>query len=572
VNRPPAGRLVALLVALTVAFVAISVRLAFLQVSGHAAELQDQGLEWRVRTIALPAERGQILDRDGDRLAMSTPAVDVYADPRYVDDPWTTASRLSPLLRVGIPDLVEALSSDTTFVYLARQVEPDVAERVRALGLGGIGYLDSTTRTYPAGALASQVVGFVGLDGAGLSGLELGYQDVLAGMPGERTIELDPYGRPIAGGIDTEMAPVAGSSLQLTIDRELQYQVQVALEEAVQEEGARGGTVIVMDPSSGEVIAMATYPWFDPNAFGESPAWTYRNRAITDAFEPGSTNKVITAAAAIQEGALPLDERLTVPWTMRVGDYLIHDSHPHPVQHLMLADVIAQSSNIGAVQVANRVGAPAMASYLSLFGLGRQTDVGFPGESGGIMLPLYRWSEASLATIAYGQGISATPLQMTSVFATIANDGRWVQPRLVRGTFDPDGGFHEADPAGSRRVISAGSAEMVTRMLVYAVEHGTGSNARIPGYQVAGKTGTARIAAKDRAGYLEGQYIASFIGFLPAGDPQVVIAAILDRPAAGYGGIAAAPLFREVARAAITHLGVTPAERLPLPPHALPVG
>jgi cell division protein FtsI (penicillin-binding protein 3) len=561
-----------LFVAMALAFAGILVRLAYLQASGQAAELRDRALDQRVRTVLLPADRGQILDRDGVRLALSTPAVDVYADPRYVLDPWATASKLSPMLGVGVTELVGDLSADTTFVYLARQVEPDLAARARALELPGIGFLDSTKRSYPGGEIAPQVIGFVGIDGEGLSGLELGYQDVLAGTPGERTIELDPHGQPIVGGIDVERPPIAGSSIVTTIDRDLQYQAQAALAEAVQAEGARGGTVIVMDPRTGEILAMATYPWFDPNAFGGSPAWTYRNRAVTDAFEPGSTNKVITAAAAIQEGALPLDERLVVPWSMRVEDFTIHDSHPHPVQRLTLGDVIAESSNIGTVQVANRVGRPAMASYLSRFGLGRPTGVGFPGEAAGIMLPLYEWTDASLATMAYGQGIAATPLQMTSVYATIANDGRWVQPRLVEGTVGPDGTFHDAPAPLVRRVISADSAEMVVRMLAYAVEHGTGSNARVRGFQVAGKTGTARIPAKDRVGYLEGQYIASFIGFLPAGDPRVVIAAILDRPSTGYGGLSAAPLFSRVAEVSITRLGLLPAERVPLPPHALPVG
>lgn len=570
-TRPPASRLAALFVAMTLAFVAIFVRLASLQVSGQAADLRERALDQRVRTVALPAARGQILDRDGARLALSTPAVDVYADPRYIVDPWTTASKLAPLLEVGVTDLVEDLEAETTFVYLARQVEPDVAARARAFELPGIGFLDSTKRSYPGGAIAPQVVGFVGIDGDGLNGLELGYQDLLAGVPGERTIELDPHGQPIAGGIDVERPPVPGSSIVTTIDRDLQYQAQTALAEAVQAEGARGGTIVVMDPRTGEVLAMATYPWFDPNAFGDSPAWTYRNRAVTDAFEPGSTNKVITAAAAIQEAAVPLDERLVVPWKMRVGDFTIHDSHEHPVQRLMLGDVIAESSNIGTVQVANRLGSSSMARYLMRFGLGRPTGVGFPGEAGGILLPLLDWTDTSLATMSYGQGISATPLQMASVYATVANGGRWVQPSLIKGTVDPEGVFHPAEEPTVRRVVSAESAEMVTRMLAYAVEHGTGSKARVRGFQVAGKTGTARIASQDSVGYLEGQYIASFIGFLPAGDPQVVIAAILDRPAAGYGGLAAAPLFQRVAKLAITRLGIAPVEHLPLPPHALPV-
>jgi cell division protein FtsI (penicillin-binding protein 3) len=464
------------------------------------------------------------------------------------------------------------MTSDGTFVYLARQLGRDASDRIQRLGLPGIGLLPTSRRSYPAGPLASQVLGFVGTDGVGLTGLELGYQDVLAGTPGEQTHELGLSGQAIVGGVDEELAPIAGASVVTTIDRDLQFQAQAALEQAVREQGARGGTVIVMDPRSGEILAMVSYPWFDPNAFEDAPSATFRNRAVTDAYEPGSTNKIITAAAAIQERAIPLGTRLTVPWTMPVGDYVIHDSDPHGAMQMTLGDIVAESSNIGAVMVANRLGAPALATYLARFGLGHATGVGFPGESNGIMLPLDQWNDTSLATMAYGQGIAATPLQMVSVYSTIANDGRWVQPTLVRGTVGPDGTLDEHALAPTRRVVSAETASMVTRMLAYAVEDGTGTNAQILGYQVAGKTGTARIPTGDGSGYLEGQYIASFIGYLPAGDPKVVVAAILDRPAAGYGGLAAAPLFRRVALAAITRLGIAPADRVSLPPHALPVG
>jgi cell division protein FtsI (penicillin-binding protein 3) len=552
-----------------VAFGAIFVRLTVLQVS-QAADLRDLAADQRLRTVDLPAQRGQILDRWGERLALSVPAKDVYADPRYVVDPWGTANRLAPLLGETVGELAVDLARDATFVYLARHVDLDVADRIAGFDLPGIGFLDSIARVYPAGSLASQVLGFVGVDGEGLNGLELQYEDVLAGEPGERTQEIGPGGQPIVSGVDVQRAPVAGASIETTIDRQLQYQTQVALEEAVLRQGARGGTAIVMDPRTGEILAMASYPWFDPNAFVDSPPRTYRSRAMTDAFEPGSTNKVITAAAAIQERALPLDERLTVPWTLEVDEYTIHDSHPHPPLRLMLGDVIAQSSNIGAVLVARRVGSPVMADYLSRFGLGRTTGSGFPGESSGIVMPLQEWSAANLATMAYGQGIAATPLQMISVFSTIANDGRWMQPRLVRATIDADGTRHEVPAEDPRRVVSAETAEMVSRMLAYAVEHGTGSSAQVEGYQVAGKTGTARIPDPD-GGYVVGEYIASFIGYLPAADPQVVIAVILDRPAQGYGGLAAAPLFQRVARAAISRLGIEPAAELPPPPHAIPV-
>jgi cell division protein FtsI (penicillin-binding protein 3) len=324
------------------------------------------------------------------------------------------------------------------------------------------------------------VLGFVGTDGVGLTGLELGFQDVLAGTPGERTHELGLSGQAIVGGVDVEHPPVAGSSVVTTLDRDLQFQVQEALEDAVKTQHARGGTVIVMDPRTSQVLSMASYPWFDPNAFEDSPSATYRNRAVTDAFEPGSTNKVITAAAAIEEHAIPLGLSIDVPWTMPVGDYLIHDSHPHGVMRMTLGDIVAESSNIGAVKVADRLGAPALATYLSRFGLGHATGIGFPGESNGIMLPLDQWSDTSLATMAYGQGIAATPLQMASVYATIA-ERRPVGSALA-GARDARraGDFVAARPAQSHRVVSAATAHMVTRMLSYAVEYGTGINAQIP--------------------------------------------------------------------------------------------
>ncbi len=569
-KRPPIRRLVALLCAMIVAFGVIFARLTILQVS-QAADLQDLALDQRLRSVSLPAQRGQILDRSGDALALTVPARDVYADTRFVAEPWITATKLASVLDVDAGELVKVLSRDDGFVYLRRQVGVGVAEDVAALGLAGIGVLPSSRRIYPAGPLASQLLGFVGVDGQGLAGLEVQYEDLLAGTPGERTQELDPTGKPISGGVDAERAPVPGSSIQTTIVRELQYQAEQALAQSVEAQRARGGTVIVMDPDDGALLAVASTPSFDPNAFDASRVGTYRARSITDAFEPGSTNKVITAAAALEVGAITPEERLSVPWEMRVDEFFeIHDSHRHPRMRMTLGDIIAESSNIGAAKVAELLGATRLASFVTRFGLGRSTGLGFPGESSGIMLPLYRWSAASLATIAYGQGISATPMQMAAVFATLANGGRSVRPRLVSATIDPEGNRHRLPVERGPRVVSEETAQMVTRMLAYAVDLGTGRNARVPGYQVAGKTGTSRIPLKDRAGYESGQYIASFIGYLPAGEPEVVIAAILDRPASGYGGVAAAPLFRRVAEAAITRLSIAPARRVPLPPQADP--
>ena len=340
-KRPPIGRLVALLCMLSLSLGVIFVRLTVLQVS-QAAAFRNRAAEQRVRTVVLPAQRGQILDRSGEQLALSMPARDVYADPRYVTDPWGTATSLAPILGERTGSLVAKLSADTTFVYLARQVDLEVANRIADLGLPGIGFLGVSKRYYPANSLAGQVLGFVSVDGVGIAGLELQYQDLLAGRPGERTQELDPYGQPIVGGVDVQVPPVPGSSLETTIDRDLQFQAQAALRDVVETQHARGGTVIVMDPRTGDILAMVSYPWFDPNAFAEALPAAYRNRAITDMFEPGSTNKVITAAAAIQERVMSLDRRLSVPWTMPVGEFTIHDSHPHGILRMTLGDIIAE--------------------------------------------------------------------------------------------------------------------------------------------------------------------------------------------------------------------------------------
>ena len=561
-------RLIALLAVLALAMGAIVLRLSVLQVS-QARAYRSYALDQRLHTVTLPASRGRVLDRSDEAMAISLPARDVYVDPRYVTEPWDEAQTISRILGLKVRDLVPQLTADTTFVYVARQVDLETAGRLERLHLAGVGFLPSSRRAYPAGPLAPQVLGFVGVDGVGLAGLELEYQSVLAGKPGERTQELDPSGQPIVGGIDAERLPAPGSDLVVTMDRDFQFQVQAALEEAVKANQAQGGTVIVMDPRTGDIYAMATYPWFDPKEFATAKPATWRNRAVTDVFEPGSVNKVITAAATVQERSLPLDELLSVPWKMRVGDFVIHDAHPHGVEQMTLGDVVAQSSNIGAVEVAERLGAPRLATYLSKFGLGQVTGIGFPGESAGMMLPLYLWSDTSLATMAYGQGIAVTPLQMISVYATIANGGVWVRPRLVRGTVDPQGAFHPAAPSPTRRVVSDATSQMVTRMLAYAVKAGTGTAAQIPGFRVAGKTGTARIP-KPTGGYYADRYFASFIGYLPASDPKVVIAAILDQPTTVYGGVAAAPLFQQVARYAIERLGIAPGNAVPPPPHAIP--
>ena len=565
-RRPPAGRLVALFVVLALAFAGVAARLILLQVR-EADDYRALAEEQRVRAIPLAAARGSILDRDGHELALSLPARAVFADPRLVEDPGATAHALAPILDVGVGTLRESLETDSAFVYLARRIDPGVARRVEKLKLPGIGFLDESKRHYPGDDLAAQLLGFVGLDDVGLAGLELQHDEILAGRPGRMVIEQDPSGNTIPHGEGPFVAPVPGEDLVLTIDRDLQFQAERALQAAVKANGAKGGTVIMMEPSTGQILATATSPMFDANAFDEVAPAVTRADAFIDMYEPGSVNKIITAAAALEEEAIGLREELQVPAQYLVSDHVFHDAHPHPPLEMTLTDVIAQSSNIGTIKVAERLGKELLDRYLRRFGFGSITGVGFPGEVPGILMPADDWWGTSMGTIPIGQGIAVTPLQMLSVYATIANGGVRVQPTLVRGTIDPQGRFIHTPSPKRVRVVSARTARLVTGMLTQAVIDGTGTEAQLGGYWVAGKTGTARKPLEGALGYSD-RYVASFIGFLPASDPQVVVAAVLDEPTTVYGGVAAAPLFREVARFAVVHLRIPPARRPAIPPLA----
>jgi cell division protein FtsI (penicillin-binding protein 3) len=562
--RAPAGRVAALFLILALSFTTVAGRLLQLQLRdapAYAALARDQ----RVRRVALPAVRGAIYDRDGSELALSLPARAVYAEPSKVVEPLATAKRLAPLVDRPVSTLLEALTAKRSFVYLARRIDLPVARRIEALGLPGVGFLDESRRSYPAGRLAAQVLGFVGVDGTGLAGLELRHQDVLAGRPGELVVEQDPLGNRIPQGESRMVPPVPGDDLVLTIDRDLQFQTQRALRRAVQDNGAKGGTIIVMEPTTGEILTMASYPWFNANRAGRTNPQRLRNRAITDVYEPGSVNKVITAAAALELGAMTTREVLPVRDSLRVGPKIFHDAHPHPPVTMTLGDIIAQSSNVGAIKVARKVGRARLDRYLRRFGFGSRTGLHFPGEAAGILPDVDEWWATGMGTIPIGQGVAVTGLQIASVYATIANGGVRTEPRLLRGRIDGEGASHPLGTPKRRRVVSAGTAEMITRMLAYAVEVGTGTEAQIPGYWVAGKTGTARKPLAGGGGYGD-EYVASFVGFAPASEPRLVVAASLDEPDTVYGGIAAAPLFRDVARFALAKLRVPTSTPPPRPP------
>jgi cell division protein FtsI (penicillin-binding protein 3) len=553
---------------MSVGLTGILARLVLLQVK-DASALQALALNQRARSLTIPARRGAILDRNGEALAMSLPARAVFADPVLVHDAPSEAATLAAALQMDRQTVYNAITQPGRFAYVARGVDPDVAKALESLHLPGVGFINESRRFYPAGALAPQVVGFVGIDGGGLAGIELAHQRALAGRSGHEVVQEDPSGTLIPQATTVDQPPIAGSDVVLTVDREIQYQAQKALAAAVRSNRAKGGTIVVLNPHTGEVLAMASYPWFDPNNFMHARADTLKNRAVTDAYEPGSVNKVITASAAIQEGVLKVNQRLTVPDSYTLYTKTFHDAESHPTEQMTLGDIIAYSSNIGTIETAALLGRFRFASYLYKFGLARSTASGFPGESPGILPPPGDWSGTGMGTIPIGQGIAVTPLQMACVYATIANGGVWVQPRFVREVVGPGGEASTPPPPTTHRVVSEQTASIVARMLGYGVDVGTGKQAQIPGYWAAGKTGTARKILPNGTGYYAGKYIASFIGFAPASSPALVVAAVIDEPATEFGGIAAAPLFREVASFALARLRVAPAPPLPLPPHAI---
>ncbi|HVM00184.1 MAG TPA: penicillin-binding protein 2 [Egibacteraceae bacterium] len=569
-RRARSGRRLALLLVLyLVLTAAVGARLLRVQVLDAAdfAELADRQTQ---RQIDLPATRGKLYDRDGQPLALSLAAATVYADPRVLRendvDPRGVAAELAPLLDRPVEAVTDALSRDVSFTYLARQLPREVGEQVAALRLPGVGILTEPTRSYPAGGLAAQLVGFAGVDNVGLSGLEAQYDDVLAGRPGALRLERAPGGLVISAAPREVQPAVAGTDLVLTIDRQIQHTAERVLAEAVSEHDAKGAAAVVVDVPTGEVLAMASVPGFTPERIGQAGAYERSNRVVTDVYEPGSVSKIITAAAAVEEGVVRMDEVFSVPDHYQVGAKRFRDSSPHEPWALTLPQIIARSSNVGTIKLSERVGPERLYGYLRAFGYAEATGLGFPGEASGLLPRVEDWWATSLPTIAIGQGVSTTLLQVAGVLETIASGGERVQPSVVRGTVGADGRLRPSRAGERERIVSPQTAAALTGMLVGAVEgeHATGGLARIPGYRVAGKTGTAQKPSQTRRGYAEGKYVASFAGFAPADDPALVVAVLIDEPADVFsGGAVAAPAFSEITRFALAHRRVPASEPYP---------
>ena len=539
-----------------------------------AAEHTARGERQRVRTVELPASRGRIYDREGAVLATSIDAAALHADPAAyrpstradgtrvpaAGDRSEVARAIAPLLGLDVADVEERLGRDGRFVYLARQVDLELAERVMDLRLPGVGMHVEPRRTYPSGGTAAQVVGFTGIDGGGLQGLEARYDHVLRGRPGTLLLERAPGGLAIPSG-ERELVPAEpGADLVLTLDREIQHVAERVAAETVARHDALGATVVVLEVGTGDVLGMASAPTFDPNARRSGDEQTWRNRAVTDLFEPGSTQKALTVAVALESGAITPSTAFDVPDRLSYGGHTFSDVSRHGLERWTVGDVIARSSNVGTILVADRVGETALREGLLELGQARPTGLGFPGEVVGHLPAADEWWATTLPTVAIGYGTSTTLLGLATSYATLANDGVRVEPRLVRGTVGPDGHLDPAPPAAAERVLSERTAGVVLELLGAAVDGpgATGGRAAVPGYRVGGKTGTARKPLTDAAGYSE-EYVASFVGIAPLDDPRLVVAVMVDAPQGTYyGGAVAAPAFAEVMHASLLARRIVP--------------
>lgn len=515
--------------------------------------------EHRLQESPVMGVRGDILDRSGEPLATSVEWSAVYADPSRISDPLTVASALAPTLGVDVEPLAQKMSVPGQFVYLQRQVPPEQAAAVHDLALDGVGTVPELHRTYPLGDFAVEIVGSVSTDHAGISGIELLHDDLLAASDGSELREMYPGGRSVPGGVSESVLAVDGADLRLTIDGMLQFEAARILATQVRETEAAGGVIILGRPATGEILAMSTATRDDS---GEVVTGA-ENKAITWAFEPGSAIKGLTFSAVLDAGLASPATTRAVPDRLVVHDSQFSDYSPHPVLDYSVRDIVVESSNIGTILWGQRLGAAGLDNYLRRFGLGARSGLGLYGESAGLLPSVSDWSGTSLATIAIGQGVSLTPLQLLQAFNTIANDGVYVPARIVADVTVPGGEPTSPQPVlEPRRVVSAAAAIHMRRILGEVVAAGTGRQAAVEGYEVAGKTGTARKPHPD-GGYEDAagnyRYVATFVGFLPASDPELSLIVVIDEPTTTiYGGSAAAPAFAELAQIALRRLKVPP--------------
>jgi len=553
---PSRGRRYFLLMTLLCGFGVILFRLVTLQVL-QAAELTARADRQHQKTVTLEGARGTVTDRHGKVLAMNVEVPSIFGVPTSLDSPANAARSLSPVLHIRREEIEKKLRQDKHFVWLARKVEPEQGHRLEQLSIDGIGMVMEGRRFYPKGPLLSHVLGFVGMDGLGLEGLERRYESQLHGEKRLTILQRDALGRTVFPKGLREQVPATGQSLTLTIDEVIQYIAEKELEEAVEHAHAKSGTIIVLEPQRGSVLAMAVSPRFDPNAVASLTADRWRNRTLTDTYEPGSTMKLVVAAAALEEKVMmPGSMLFGENGRMTVANTTIHDHEK--LGWMTFAQMIQKSSNIGAAKTGMLLGEQRLYRYLQAFGFGQRTDIDLPGEVAGLLKSPREWGRRSLASISMGQEIGVTPLQMVSAVSAIANDGVLMKPYVVSEVRDQKGQpVREVIPQVKRRVISPVTARMLTTIMEGVVTNGTGMKAAIPGFRVAGKTGTAQKVDPRTGAYSSALSIGSFVGFVPADAPRLAMIVVIDEPQGeAWGGIVAAPVFRRVGEQVLTYMGV----------------
>ena len=549
----PNRRIRILLLVFVVAFGAALARAFWLQ-AVRADALSHRAASQHRELVELPAGRGTIFDRMGVELAIGEEATTVYANPREIVDPRVVALAAERELGLDAETLYPKLADRSRgFVYVERKADPGRAAALKRLELPGLHFYAEEQRRYPQGTVAAQVLGYAGVDNRGLAGVELGLDRVLTGRPGRQIVIKDPRGHVL--DVVSAVPERDGSDVVLTLDHTIQANAEQVLRETVKTWGARAATAIVLDARDGSVLAMANSPSFDANRYPSAPRNLLRNRAVTDTYEPGSTYKLVTVAAALTQRLVSPTTSFTLPYEIQVADRFIHDAEERGTETMTVAEILARSSNVGAITLAQLLGKERLAAWITRFGFGRTTGIDFPGESPGIVLPPDRWSGSTIGNVPIGQGIAVTPLQMAAAYAAVANAGVWVRPHLLdRVSGQPRPRLQK------RRVLPSETARIVNAMLRNVVrEGGTGTLAAVPGYQVAGKTGTAAKPDPVKGGYSDTRYVASFVGFVPASKPRIVILVAVDEPKGViWGGTVAAPAFAKIARFDLQYLEVPP--------------
>ncbi|HYK21425.1 MAG TPA: penicillin-binding transpeptidase domain-containing protein [Pyrinomonadaceae bacterium] len=537
----------------------VCARLVYLQFSQYD-NLISRARQQQQNSIETSPQRGELLDRQGRQLARSIQTVSLFFDPEGLDAETLdrTAQQLAPALGRKYADLAnefrEAQAEKRRFIWVARRLDADVADKIVALNLPGIQTRLEPKRFYPNGSLAAHVLGYVGLDGQGLGGVEQSYNSKVSGEPGRLFLERDAKGKPYES---YEIAAKQGQTVVLTIDQAIQYQAEQALQAAVQNSHAKSGSVIVLDPRDGEILALANAPTFDPNKVAEAKPETRSNWALQNIYEPGSTFKIVAYSAALEKKLVKPDDRIDCQMgSINVAGRIVHD---HPYGSLTIAQALAKSSNVAAIKLGLRLGNETMYDYITRYGFGSRTGIELPGETVGILRKVERWQPSSIGSVAIGQEVGVTPVQVIAAYGAVANDGVRIAPHLIREIRNADGTVvYRAEPE-QRRVISAETAIALRGMLEGVTLIGTAKKAQLDGYSAAGKTGTAqKIDPRTRA-YSPTKYVGSFVGFAPVSNPRVVIIVVIDEPAGAYhGGDVAAPVFREIAEQILPSLGVEP--------------